>query len=212
MTAPTPRFLTLPREFVLALAHGHMTQTRQLLVPPRPSKKRRPEEAPACPFGNPGDQLLVRETWRYKETGRADGGEIHYEADKAILSVADLQVRSRWDWGDEEAPEAPRASSDWCPRQQLPFWACRFVLDIASVRATTLRDISEEDAIAEGSWEPALSRITGGVLHEADVIGRVWNHLHRKTPELCWHGNPPVWVISFRLSHRSLRPSLAAKT
>ncbi len=79
-----------------------------------------------CPYGQPGDRLWVRETWRQD----AKGGELaHYKADE--------NGRGYW-------------IGKWHPSIFMPRWASRITLEIVSVRVERLQDISFDDALAEG--------------------------------------------------------------
>ncbi|TWC17113.1 hypothetical protein FBY06_11839 [Pseudomonas sp. SJZ085] len=94
-----------------------------------------------CPYGKPGDRLWVRETCfinDYREAAvpkdeRADC-EIVYRADGIP------------DWEGEEA------LIRWRPSIHMPRWVSRILLEIIDVRVEQLRDISEEQAQAEGCF------------------------------------------------------------
>ena len=86
-----------------------------------------PEQPLPCPYGRPGDQLWVKETWRTDDPG---GGLVTYRAD--VVS------------GDEP-DEAKWNSSLFMPR-----WASRFALEVVAVRTEPLSALSEDDARAEG--------------------------------------------------------------
>ena len=83
-----------------------------------------------CPFGNPGDQLWVRETWRPKTHSFPTGWPYEYRA----TAEQDLTP----------------TDGNWKPSIFMPRTACRITLEIVSVRVERLKDISESDAIAEG--------------------------------------------------------------
>jgi len=75
-----------------------------------------------CPYGKPGDQLWVRETWcpdfdPYTFRYKADGGE--------------PLIR-------------------WRPSIHMPRWASRTQLEVLNVRVERLQDISQAGCIAEG--------------------------------------------------------------
>jgi hypothetical protein len=97
-----------------------------------------------CPYGQPGDRLWVRETWMdLRGTGvehRPDpDGPLQryaYCADSPPGSHAD-QARKNFDL-------------KWKPSIHIPRAASRILLEITSVRAERLQDISEEQAQAEG--------------------------------------------------------------
>jgi hypothetical protein len=79
-----------------------------------------------CPFGNKGDRLWVRETWR--------GIEQEYGPDRI----------------EYKASEKLNLTDPWKPSIHLPKVASRFRPEIISTRPERLLDISETDAIAEG--------------------------------------------------------------
>ena len=77
-----------------------------------------------CPYGQIGDFLWVRETWR---PGDEIGSSIYYRADE------------EWNVG-----------AGWKPSIHMPRRASRITLEITAVRVERLHDISEDDAFAEG--------------------------------------------------------------
>ncbi|HIB5425021.1 TPA: hypothetical protein ACWW9W_003480 [Klebsiella pneumoniae] len=90
----------------------------------------------ACPFGDVGDRIWVRETW-------AEAG----------ASAPDLKLyRANY---PEHVPSIyenvpPAEEIHWTPSIHMPRWASRILLEITNVRVERLNAISEEDAIAEG--------------------------------------------------------------
>lgn len=90
----------------------------------------------ACPFGDVGDRIWVRETW-------AEAG----------ASAPDLKLY-RADYPEhvptyyENVPPADEIR--WTPSIHMPRAACRILLEITGVRVERLDKISEEDAVAEG--------------------------------------------------------------
>jgi hypothetical protein len=116
---------------VRALLDGSKTQTRRVVKPqPDCIKAGKPyttaglSSTPiACPFGQVGDQLWVRETF----CDATDGlhGRVLYRAT-----------------GD--------TACKWKPSIFMPRAASRITLEITSVRVERLQNISEADALAEG--------------------------------------------------------------
>lgn len=81
-----------------------------------------------CPYGQSGDRLWLRETWR-----RSDWPTGHpYE----------YRATAKQDGTQEDGP--------WRPSLFMPREACRILLDITNVRVERLRDITDSDAISEG--------------------------------------------------------------
>lgn len=78
-----------------------------------------------CPYGQPGDRLWVRETWR---AGNDPGsGSVFYRADE--------------EWNKE---------AGWTSSVQMPRRMCRILLKIVSVRVERLADMRLRDYEAQG--------------------------------------------------------------
>ena len=128
-----------------------------------------------CPFGQIGDKLWVRETWRPYSESRV---QIEYKADGKII-----------DYPDRPSFEFYGCGQNWRPSIFMPRWASRITLVITDVRVERLQDISEEDAKAEGcDYNPNFS--------PCQFYKKVWNSINGKTYP--WESNPWVWVISFK--------------
>lgn len=189
-------------EMVRAILDGRKTQTRRIMKPqpedcPRgghwwPCDKHRAmlhvEEAlqnsegiwagivgDACPFGDVGDRLWVRETW-------AEAG----------ASAPDLKLyRANY---PEHVPShyenvPPVEEIRWTPSIHMPRWASRITLEITGVRVERLNAISEEDARAEGVVLPECCH---AYYHGFSLL---WQSIYG---EENWQANPWVWVISFK--------------
>ena len=127
-----------------------------------------------CPYGQPGDQLWVRETWlsyRHLHKNGRDEALLIYRAD------------------GEDLPKQARGTK-WRPSIFMPRWASRITLEITAVRVERVQDIGDEDAEAEGlSWCNAAS--------PRDKFQCLWNSLNAKRG-YGWEANPWVWVIAFK--------------
>ena len=140
-----------------------------------------------CPYGQPGDRLWVREKHaRYgaKETWCSP----HYFADSETLP----SINERHDAGLLRT----------YPSIHMPRWASRITLEITRVRVERLRDISEEDARAEG----ARPSIVGDDLDHLKFragFQTLWDSINGKprkdSPDISWEANPWVWVVEFKL-------------
>lgn len=144
-----------------------------------------------CPFGEPGDQLWVREAF---------SGSIAYERHGYPLK----------EWGNKihYLAEGNPRSGDWTkprPSIHMPRALSRITLEITDVRVEQLQDITDADSQAEG----APCYVCGGALDgrsESDC-----HCFHRKAfvhdfrllwesingPE-SWSANPWVWVVEFQ--------------
>jgi hypothetical protein len=198
---------------VRALRDGTKTQTRRAvkgwplewLLPPirfSPEYVALPESQ-ACPYGQPGDRLWVREAWRTDP-------QFDYLPPRDLDSaVAPVQY--------EAGPHADVLGGKLRPSMFMPRWACRLVLTLESVRVERLNDISEADALAEGvtpKWEPGCS----GRLMEAfsgfsfrpaaSAYADLWEQINGPGS---WSANPWVWVLAFRCGP-NLQPNVRAKS
>ncbi|MBL8968255.1 MAG: hypothetical protein JNG85_14710 [Spirochaetaceae bacterium] len=141
-----------------------------------------------CPYGQPGDRLWVRETHIAHEVGH-------------VQYAADYQDHSK----DKEY------GVQWTPSIHMLRWACRLVLEVVSVRAERLNDISEEDAKAEGSYlgrcpclprerdKSAIEKLfqqTRCHIH-GDEFRELWDSINLARG-YGWDVNPWVWVVEFK--------------
>lgn len=143
----------------------------------------------ACPYGQPGDRLWVRETWQSVPFGphRDWPGCPDLRPRKVCESNRACVVIWRAD-GEMPGPEI------WRPSIFMPRWASRLTLEIAGVRVERLQAISEDDAWAEGFPDPE-----GRNREYADRarywFKTLWGEINGKES---WDANPWVWVIEFR--------------
>ncbi len=150
-----------------------------------------------CPHGQPGDQLWLREAYRFLAVHdhvpprEISGGPVWYEA-------------------QDEVPFHPSEFGKLRPGMFMPRWASRITLEVTGVRVDRLQDISEADALAEGihgatEWDD-----------EGPTHGYHWDHQSPTDyvfPSRCgayralwesingpgsWDTNPWVWVVEFR--------------
>ena len=138
-----------------------------------------------CPYGQPGDRLWVRET-------------------HAIIE------------GDTSNAVIYRACQDffyggrWRPSVYMPRWASRITLEVTSVRVERLKDISEQDAIAEGiervggeyscnPWRNYRIGKPGEMNLHCSCARRsymtLWESINGAGS---WAANPWVWVVEFQ--------------
>ena len=146
-----------------------------------------PNASLACPYGQPGDRLWVRETWTQEWMRPRQGAEVFYRAD------------------GEVAPEF----EPWIPSIHMFRWASRITLEIVSVRIERLQDISEADAIAEGIVHAADCG-NGPIYHQSDefvgtptcnpvyAYGQLWEQINGREGHGSWAANPLVWVVEFK--------------
>jgi hypothetical protein len=133
-----------------------------------------------CPYGKKGDLLWVRETFCHDE-------EFYY-------------YKANFDTSDQ-----CHLTGSWKPSIHMPKKACRTWLKITDIKIQRLKDISEEDAKAEG------------VEYGTDILGdhgykcyllnlfvfskattsfqTLWESINGSDS---WNLNPWVWVITFK--------------
>lgn len=144
-----------------------------------------------CPYGQPGDRLWVRETWRIGSFREADGAypnrvaldyaatpelvrtpwlhpsaeswtKLYSQSHKDCTRAAASGSTDIWEDGDGWGWEHGKSPCRWRPSIHMPRWASRITLEITGVRVERLNDISEADAIAEGI-KPSSGNIKGWV-------------------------------------------------
>jgi len=199
---------------VRAILDGSKTQTRRVVKQDRDGLLDcRPTPAwdafwkcVACPYGQPGDRLWVRETWNVTHHSQlAPGENIAKSAEDCVRdnngfmpSCAEGVVYA----ADGVTSHPVHGKARWRPSIHMPRWASRILLEIVSVRVERLQDISEDDARAEGI---EYSERFGGY-----CVGMA-EHYNSHDPRLSyaslwesingpdsWSANPWVWVIAFR--------------
>ena len=109
-----------------------------------------------CPYGQPGDRLWVRETWRHTASGLEESRAITEDITSGIAvdwrATYIERCMKELGFSREEAEMADNFET-WLPSIHMPRWASRITLEITGVRVERLQDISEADAISEGiSW------------------------------------------------------------
>jgi hypothetical protein len=149
---------------VRAILEGRKTQTRRVLNPMHISVT---GELLRWPYGDRGDRLWVRETWRVGSDNR-----VHYRADE------------------------PDGGGPWRPSIFMPRGASRITLVVTDVRPERLQDISEGDAEREGVDGPSCSDEAYG-WYPSGSFRDLWISLNGKRPGCSWADNPWVWVLTF---------------
>lgn len=145
-----------------------------------------------CPYGQPGDRIWVRETHRPIFGQTCGLIAVDYRADP----------REKWErLGD--APDCLVKGTKWTPSIHMRREYSRILLEIVSVRAESLQDISEADALTEGV---RLDKAGGFFIDGAD--GRHASPVDSSAIEAfkslwestggSWAANPWLWVIEFK--------------
>lgn len=190
-----------------------------------------------CPYGVPGDQLWVRETWTalgefddesrwWHEVARVFRGPkfveyLNYKADDALVHRALTSDDARFPWESRQSTWHPSEDPElfdrrkWQPSIFMPRWASRVQLEVTRVRVERLKDLTEEDALAEGIEPPPERYPSWGMGGGTDAEARAqddWIRKYGRTPLQTayfnsWDklnpgypssSNPWVWAITFR--------------
>lgn len=170
----------------------------------------------ACPFGDVGDRIWVRETWGAVSHELDEDGRIQpWTPDRPATVIHEMPFGNGYysghaiyaadgdfTWGDDDGYEDGR--SCWKPSIHMPRAASRILLEITDVRVERLNAISEEDATAEGV-PPAGSLLPDypgtfltpkGDFATAKIsFQRLWEYIYGAES---WEANPWVWVIEFK--------------
>jgi hypothetical protein len=187
-------------EMVRAILDGRKTITRRVVKhPPHPVERVAPGEGEwwrifwhdhailnardvLCPYGKPGDRLWVRETFCVVDDTE-HGGErwVDYRATPRYSE----DHPAGWD----SAPNDAEALK-WKPSIYMPKWASRITLEVTDIRVERVRDISEEDAHAEGFDGSEYTAVTW--------FRNLWDEINGRRPGCSWDKNPWVFVVAFR--------------
>ncbi len=139
------------------------------------------------PYGQAGDRLWVRETWR--ELGsvqRADGK----------IGVGTNFYRNLIYRADGHEYDGP-----WRPSIYMPRKASRITLEIINIRVEQLQEITREDAAAEGmsflDSSTGRHQMCDGESAAQYMFQTRWDSLNAKRG-YSWESNPWVWVIEFK--------------
>lgn len=183
-------------EMVRAILGGNKTQTRRIVEEKFYGRAVAAELlAKHCPYGQPGDRIWVRETYR-----------VHGKATDVATLVYRASVRNSWTEQTHRVPAEvcnKPVSEKWTPSIHMPRWASRILLEITNVRVERLNDISECDARDEGvppagsllPDHPGTFLTPNGDFAMAKVaFQRLWESIYG---EESWSANPWVWVIEF---------------
>jgi hypothetical protein len=222
---------------VLALLAGTKTQTRRVMKP-QPfdgplgwmwdgaayihwslSNINPADAAHCCPYGQPGDRLWVRETWRPWNDVSELWDCVQYRSDGAMMKPRDLDRNQGGQFSEEcdatITDQVDGRDTPWRPSIFMPRWASRITLEVTDVRVQRVQEISEEDAKAEGidrdKW--GVEFYAPGVVYTncygdklpgvkpyhkaADAYRDLWDKINGKRG-FGWDENPWVWAITFR--------------
>lgn len=156
----------------------------------------------ACPYGEKGDQLWVREAWNHLQ--EIDGNLTYLWNDDGTPKMKTFYKATDPDHEDSYYdPDTDETSyMKWKPSIHMPRWASRLTLEIINTRVERIQDISDNDAFAEGCNGP-MPCMSGGEITECGPDTPVhdfkdsWDSINKKRG-YGWQDNPWVWVIEFK--------------
>lgn len=207
----TERPILFSAPMVRALLDGSKTQTRRVAKsvkhpdlgnmydPGALVLEREPQHVieRACPYGQPGDRLWVRENWYQRGSWRkpawpeAEWDDAYWDGSRAV----------------EYAAEGEGKGTGWRSRPSIhmPRWASRILLEVVSVRVERLNAISADDCRAEGIGQCDglgtnaeildLARRMGTHTDEVLRYATLWEQINGAGS---WDANPWVWVVEFK--------------
>lgn len=145
----------------------------------------------SCPYGQPGDLLRVKETWRGYDL---DGSTFRceYRADDAYQEI-DVYAGRGW---MPILRKACREYPKWRPSIFMPVELCRLRLPVTDVRVERVREISASDCIREGVPLIGESGPEAVEKFARDTFSELWDSINAKRG-FGWEANPLVRVIEF---------------
>ena len=160
---------------VKAILEGRKTMTRRVIKHPERYSDIRECDF-CCPYGQVGDRLWCRETIC---AGCIDFHTVCYRADS-----------SSWPPCEESVTK---------PSSSMPRWASRITLEITGIKVEQVQEISEADAIKEGTpTEITKYGLTIKYRNLVEAFCELWDDINFKRG-YSWASNPWVWVISFKV-------------
>lgn len=146
-----------------------------------------------CPYGQIGDVLWVREKFQLV----TPYGPEDYYFGYADNSFSDNEASDKYYFCN---------SYEWKPSIHMPKEACRIFLEITNIRVERLRDITQEDAIAEGIKTYFSTLFQEDRYHDYLNQDSTWRSPISSFESLwqsingheSWDSNPWVWVIEFK--------------
>jgi hypothetical protein len=167
----------------------------------------------ACPYGQQGDRLWVRETFAFdRDIDEQMAEDSIGPACIDMFSVEGVVFYKADNW-------TPPQLGKWRSSIRMPRWASRITLEVAKIRVERVQDIGEEDTWAEGTHtyisglpDRALDNLEdGAVRHTRSMDPRagsvswkgeyaaVWDRLNAKRG-FPWKSNPWVWAVTFTVA------------
>ena len=134
-----------------------------------------------CPYGQVGDRLWVRETWRPCAVPQCSDTAICVEyRESDYCKLGHLSTLNR---------------TGWRPSIFMPRWASRITLEITGVRVERVQETTTSDIVAEGVLPD--TRYLGSANRYRHAFIDLWDDINAKRG-YGWASNPWVWVVEFK--------------
>lgn len=157
----------------------------------------------ACPYGQPGDRLWVRETWCQPCYSGCGFNHPGYKYDALYAADNGMERHSlggNWTQYNRDFK--------WRPSIFMPRLYSRITLEVVSVRVERLQDISEADALAEGAPNTRIEEWYLGIRPRSikslvqcahrEGFEFLWDSINGKRPGCAVADNPWVWVVELK--------------
>lgn len=133
----------------------------------------------ACPYGQPGDRLWIREALVRQ------GDIVTYAHDGAAVQRHGKPIL--WPW------KVSKLASRY-----MPYWACRSWAELVAVRVEQVQSITPRDVVAEGVYHaPGEWGTDSEYQHLTSAFGQLWDGINAARG-YSWDSNPWVWVLTFK--------------
>lgn len=159
-----------------------------------------------CPYGKPGDQLWVRETFAVEDTSEYNGEERLPKDGRPIKILndddgAEYKLIPRYRTTEPDTFLCVTYDRDtgedkmaWRPSIFMPRWASRILLEVTGVRVERVQEIDDLGAKAEGIAVLEDDMRAGTYIEPFRLL---WNKINAKRG-FGWDKNPWVWVVAFK--------------
>lgn len=178
---------------VRAIREGLKTQTRRVITSPKrrdgarlvPELLQKMGVGRACRYGQPGDLLWVKETWRVWGDGPSGLSSTSMCTGPSDCEfAADLTDDFEYD-----------LRSPWRSPIYMPRWASRITLQITKVRVERVQSITLSDCAAEGA---PPTHEDDQVWDNTDTYRKLWDSINAARG-FSWKKNPWVWALTFKV-------------
>ena len=227
----TERPILFNSEMVRAILEGRKTQTRRPVKPLSDydfsdnvwrgnsagisgfmfthGEEKKLDNFAICPYGQPEDELWVRETFCLENNFNADDSFNPPHSDGRPIRYHDDDDNGRW-WeqphyrATDPAPELCYEHKDgpcviWKPSIYMPRWASRIQLRITNVSVERVQEINDHGARMEGVKGVPDKLVDGSSW--TDYRGEfktLWDSINQKRG-YGWDKKPWVWVVEFEV-------------